>query len=73
MAEDCVVPSSTHIYIQFGLSGILRKGVTKERKFNCSAFNIYTYTHLKKKKEIKNTFRWHQMIVSSIIITQLKR
>lgn len=74
MAEDCVVPSSTHIYTQFGLSRILGKSVTKERKFNCSAFNIYIHIHIKKrKKEIKNTFRWHQMIVSSIIITQLKR
>lgn len=51
MAEDCVVPSSTHIYTQFGLSRILGKGVTKERKFNCSAFNIYIYTYTLKKEK----------------------
>lgn len=74
MAEDWVIPSSTHIYNQFGLSGILGKGVTKEGKFNCSALYIYIYIHTHiKKGEIKNAFGWHQVIVSSIIITQLKR
>lgn len=53
MAEDWVVPRSTHIYNQFGLSGFLGKGVTKERNFNCSAFYTYIYTHKLKKGRSK--------------------
>lgn len=71
MAEDWVIPGSTHIYTHFGLPGLLGKGVTKEGKFNCSAFFFFKYIYLKSK--IKHAFGWHQVIVSSIIITQLKR